>query len=48
MVDGRAVATWKVSKGEVGIEPLGPIDAKAAAALEADAVQVAQFLAAAG
>ncbi len=45
MVDARAVATWKVSNGEVELEPLGPIDADAAAALETDARDVARFLA---
>ncbi len=33
MVDGRAVATWKFSNGEVTIEPLGRIPTRVAAAL---------------
>ena len=45
MVDGRAVATWKLSSAEVTIEPLGRIPTRVAAALEADAAEVARFLA---
>ncbi len=45
MVDGRAVATWKLNRGEVTIEPLGRITKKAAAALEADAADVERFMA---
>ncbi len=45
MVDGRAVATWKLSSAEVTIEPLGPIPTRVAAALVADAAEVARFLA---
>ncbi|HEY2333564.1 MAG TPA: winged helix DNA-binding domain-containing protein [Solirubrobacterales bacterium] len=45
MVDGRAVATWKLSRGRVTIEPLGPIAKKAMAALEADAADVERFMA---
>ena len=37
MVDGRAVATWRLAGGEVTIEPLGQVTKKAAAALDADA-----------
>jgi hypothetical protein len=45
MVDGRAVATWKLNRGKVTIEPLGRITKKAMAALETDAAEVKCFLA---
>jgi len=45
MVDGRAVATWKLNRGKVTIEPLGQVTRKAAAALEVDATEVERFLA---
>jgi len=45
MVDGRAVATWKLAGGKVEIEPLGPIAKKAAAALEADGADIERFMA---
>ncbi|MFL5911746.1 MAG: winged helix DNA-binding domain-containing protein [Gaiellaceae bacterium] len=44
LVRGRAVATWRLARGEVALEPLAriaPIDAKA---LEADAEDVLRFL----
>jgi Winged helix DNA-binding domain len=44
MADARAVATWRGSNGRVAIEPLEPISAKVAAALEADADDVTRFL----
>ncbi len=44
MVDGRAVATWKLNRGKVKIEPLGRIAKKAMAALEADAADVERFM----
>jgi hypothetical protein len=44
MVDGRAVATWKLAKGEIQIEPLGRIPAKVSAALALDAAEVTRFL----
>jgi hypothetical protein len=44
LVDGRAVATWKLAGGKVAIEPLGRVTKKAMAALEADAVEVERFL----
>jgi hypothetical protein len=44
MVDGRAVATWRLTRGKVAIEPLGPIAKKATAALEADASDVERFM----
>jgi DNA glycosylase AlkZ-like len=45
MVGGRAVATWKLSRGKVSIEPLDRITKKAAAALDADAIDVERFMA---
>jgi hypothetical protein len=45
MVDGRAVATWKLNRGKVTIEPLGRITKKAMAALEEDATDVERFMA---
>ena len=44
LVDGRAVATWRFNAGKVTIEPLGRVTKKAAAALEADAGAVEEFL----
>jgi Winged helix DNA-binding domain len=44
LVDGRAVATWGYAGGKVTIKPLGRITKKAAAALEADAAAVEEFL----
>lgn len=45
MVDGRAVATWKLNRGKVTIEPLGRITKKATVALEAEASDVERFFA---
>jgi hypothetical protein len=45
LVDGRAVATWRFAGGKVTIERLGRVTGKAAAALEADAAEVEDFLA---
>jgi hypothetical protein len=44
MVDGRAVATWRLAGGKVTIEQLGEVKKKDAAALEADAARVLEFL----
>ncbi len=44
LVGGRAVATWRLAGGKVTIEHLGKITKKAAAALEADAAEVLQFM----
>lgn len=44
LVGGRAVATWKLSAGKLTIEPLGRITKKDAAALEADAEAVLEFM----
>jgi hypothetical protein len=43
MVKGRAVATWKLAKGEVAIEPLDPIAKRVHDALEDDALDVVRF-----
>lgn len=43
LVDGRAVATWRLAGGKVTIEPLGRMTKKAAAALDADAEAVVDF-----
>jgi hypothetical protein len=45
MVKGRAVASWKLNRGKVTIEPLGRIAKQAAAALAADAADVERFMA---
>jgi hypothetical protein len=45
LVDGRAVATWRLVKGKVMIEPLGRIAKGASAALDADAADVERFMA---
>jgi hypothetical protein len=44
LVDGRAVATWGLADGKVTIKHLGKVSKKAAAALEADAGEVLQFM----
>ncbi len=48
LVDGHAVAIWKLVKGKVKLEPLGRITKKASAALNADALDVERFLAGVG
>ncbi len=45
LVDGRAVATWRFTRGKVGIEHLERVPKRAAAALEAEARAVETFLA---
>jgi hypothetical protein len=45
MVKGRAVASWRLNRGKVTIEPLGPISKSATAALGADAADVERFMA---
>ena len=45
MVKGRAVASWKLNRGKVTIEPLGAVDQAAMAALDADAADVERFMA---
>jgi hypothetical protein len=44
MVHGRAVGTWKLNRGKVTIEPLGPIGRRANAALATDAADVERFM----
>jgi hypothetical protein len=44
MVDGRAVATWRLNRGKVVIEPLGRIGREAKTALAADAADVERFM----
>jgi winged helix DNA-binding protein len=44
MVKGRAVATWRLNRGKVTIEPLGRISKQATAALAADAADVERFM----
>lgn len=44
LVDGRAVATWRLAGGKLTIQHLGKVSKKAAAALEADAEGVLEFL----
>jgi len=44
MVAGRAVATWRLAGGKVTIEHLEQVGKKDAAALEADAARVLEFL----
>jgi len=47
MVKGRAVATWRLARGKVTIEPLDRISKQANAALAADAADVERFMASA-
>lgn len=44
LVGGRAVATWRLAGGKVTIEHLGRVSKKDAAALEADAESVLEFI----
>jgi hypothetical protein len=44
MVKGQAVATWRLNRGKVTIEPLGRIAKQANAALAADAADVERFM----
>ena len=45
MVKGRAVASWKLNRGKVAIEPLGRIAKQAGVDLAADAADVERFMA---
>jgi hypothetical protein len=45
MVSGRAVATWRLTRGKVTVEPLGKVSKAASAALAADAADVERFMA---
>ncbi len=44
MVDGRAVATWKLAKGRAEVEPLDAIDKHTHEALVVDAADVERFM----
>ena len=44
MVEGRAVATWRLSRGKVEIEPLGRVSPAARAALDEDSADVERFM----
>jgi Winged helix DNA-binding domain len=44
LVGGRAVATWRLSRGEVALEPFGRLRRADAVALDADAADVVRFL----
>jgi hypothetical protein len=46
LVEGRAVATWRFQAGRVELQPFAPLRDDVAVALEADAGDVARFLAA--
>jgi hypothetical protein len=48
LVDGRAVATWSLAGGKATLAPSRPLDPEVAAALAADAADVARYLAATG
>lgn len=45
LVRGRAVATWRMTRGEVELEPFAALTRRDEAALEADAADVVRFLA---
>ena len=44
LVDGRAVATWRLAKYAVELEPFAPLDALAEVALRTDGDAVVRFL----
>jgi Winged helix DNA-binding domain len=44
LVDGRAVATWRLAGKQVVLAPFGPLNPADEAALDADAVDVQRFL----
>ncbi len=44
LVEGRAVGIWRMARGAVALEPLGPISRRDAAALDAEAQAVVSFL----
>jgi hypothetical protein len=48
LVDGRAVAVWRLRGGKVEIEPLVEVTKKAGAALERDAREVERYMSAGG
>jgi hypothetical protein len=44
LADGRAVATWTITGGEVALAPFAPLAAETEAALNTDAADVTRFL----
>jgi hypothetical protein len=44
LIDGRAVATWRLADGAVTLEPFGPLREEESAALAADAGDVVRYL----
>ena len=44
LVKGRAAGTWRLNRGKVTLEPLGPVSKAATAALAADATDVERFM----
>ena len=46
LVDGRAIATWRLTGGKLELEPFGRVRRDILASLEADAEEVARFFAA--
>ena len=44
LAGGQAVATWTITRGQVMLAPLVPLDTRTHAALAADAAEVTQFL----
>ncbi|MGH3250442.1 MAG: DNA glycosylase AlkZ-like family protein, partial [Trebonia sp.] len=44
LADGRAVATWTFTGGQVTLTPFAALDAETRAALDADATDVTRFL----
>jgi hypothetical protein len=44
LVNGRAIAVWRLARGKVEIEPLGEVSRNASAALETDAAEVLSYL----
>ena len=45
LAGGRAVATWKIARGQLVLAPFAPLDPQARAGLEADAADAMWFLA---
>jgi len=44
LAGGRAVATWRLARGQVQLDPFAPLAGPVSAALEADAADVIRFL----
>jgi Winged helix DNA-binding domain len=44
LADGRAVATWNITRGQVVLAPFAPLDAETEAELDTDAADVTRFL----